>query len=304
MSDDGVEQEGFLIQVNGPKPYRDAIFAYLTGQSLDHNLFMELLKEATVQRLDSEILQSIQNENVEGGSVGSTDTAVCSEHFEEETVEQPSMNLQSILSRIAMATARPPIPINENVLNELAEYELNPSTIQPATSSETPDTFMGLIAALENVPLPAKPKTTRKTLPLYSHDGFLFRFVKQLSDGSELLYCDKRKTSVKCTAIANRKNGIIEIRKQHHGHDRQDEHVNAKLARYRIRERAAMNRRIPSKELLQEAEMTFGPISGSPAALSKMISRARNRNQEEVESAEVFDGQTEQGEQEYGANSL
>lgn len=107
--------------------------------------------------------------------------------------------------------------------------------------------------------------------PIFFHDGFLFRHVKTLADGSELLYCDKRQT-IGCTASAKRINNHIYIRSGHTMHEADTAVASAKLARYTVKKVAAETT-CPPQQLLKE----FGslPLTGSRHSLTKMIYRAR-----------------------------
>ncbi|KAF1761250.1 hypothetical protein GCK72_009504 [Caenorhabditis remanei] len=114
----------------------------------------------------------------------------------------------------------------------------------------------------------------RRARPLFEQDGFLFRLVKTLADGTDLLYCDKRQT-IGCTASARRINGQIIPRSEHIGHEADNEVASAKIARHTIKEIAASTTCTP-KELLNEVQASLPlHLAGSRDSLTKMIYRAR-----------------------------
>uniref|UniRef100_A0A8R1E2D5 FLYWCH-type domain-containing protein n=1 Tax=Caenorhabditis japonica TaxID=281687 RepID=A0A8R1E2D5_CAEJA len=80
----------------------------------------------------------------------------------------------------------------------------------------------------------------RKSNRIYYHEGYIFRHVKCLSDGSPLLYCDNRKTEVGCNALAHLRNGSVVLKRAHNGHKANDGIAKAKLAETSLKERAGV----------------------------------------------------------------
>lgn len=111
----------------------------------------------------------------------------------------------------------------------------------------------------------------RTPRPIFFHDGYLFRQQKTLTDGSELLYCDKRQT-IGCTASAKRVNNHIFVKSGHTMHGPDSAVASAKLARYTVKKIAAETTCSP-KELMKELGSL--PLSGSRDSIAKMIYRAR-----------------------------
>ncbi|EGT32274.1 hypothetical protein CAEBREN_01400 [Caenorhabditis brenneri] len=130
----------------------------------------------------------------------------------------------------------------------------------------------------------------RKLNPVYEHQGYLFRYASTLKDGSELLYCSFRKTSVCCLASAKRNNGLITVVRDHYGHDANMGLVKAKLARIDMKKNAKSTTLTP-RELLFDAKSTFGAVpvdmAGSLDTLSRMIHRSREKDSDDIKNANL-----------------
>uniref|UniRef100_A0A8R1E7F2 Uncharacterized protein n=1 Tax=Caenorhabditis japonica TaxID=281687 RepID=A0A8R1E7F2_CAEJA len=98
-----------------------------------------------------------------------------------------------------------------------------------------------------------------------------------VTKGKSLDFYYYRKTPIACNALAYRKNGIIEVKRGHHGHERQDALANAKLVRYSIRQ-SAVNSDASTSDIIRNAHDAFGDsisMTCTQQSLARMINRAR-----------------------------